>query len=274
MAQEVATKDKQAVAPASVEELEKQMMEDAGRGVSTDASDNIIPQISVLQPLSPEVLEGPGQFEGAKPGDFLLAGKSVVPGKTGIWFQPAAVRQVWLEFTPLSQGGGFVASHEFTGENVLPQGARRGEKMRVYFPDSGNECIHYRQLAGICWQAQIGLEYNISFKSTGHTIMREWNTLAMRSNRFANGSSRPFWGHVYHLTTVQKRNQAGQWYQINVGDPVLLSSPDAVTVVGDQKYAYEIGRALAMAFETQEKVAAAPVASGGKNGSAGDDIPF
>jgi len=259
-------------APAVMSELDEQMRKDAGHGVSTDARDNIIPQINVLQPLSPEVLDGPAQVDGAKPGDFLLANKTLIPGKEGIWFQPAKVVQIWLEFTPLAQGGGFVGAHEFVDENQPPPGARRKERFRMVF-DNGNECIHYRQMAGIAWIERTGMEYNISFKSTGHTIVKEWMTKAIRSNRFNDGSSRPFYGHIYKLTTSQRRNNAGQWYVIDVGDPVLLSSAAAADIVDNPTKAYRMGQLLAKAFENKEKVA--EVASRpNESKEVGDEIPF
>ena len=260
--------------PVPMSELEKQMQADAGRGVSTSIADNIIPQITILQPLSPEVLDGPEQIEGAKPGD-LLVGKNLHSGKNGIWFQPCGFHQLWLEFTPLAQGGGFISAHPYVtdsnGQEVLPDGAYRKEKMRVAFKN-GNECIHYRQLAGIVWENGTGLEYIIPFKSTGHTIAKEWNTKALRLNRFANGQSRSLWSHIYNLTTSQRRNQAGQWYVIDVGQALLLSDDDqkVVSIVGNPAAAYAMAGALATAFERNEKTAATPVS----RQTTDDEVPF
>src|SRR5215467_6348285 len=91
--------------------LERMMREDAGAGISNRAADTLIPQITVLQPQSPETLAGKG-----RPGDFL-AGDRVIPAADGVWFQPCGVRDLWIEFEPLDRGGGFVGTHPFTGYN-------------------------------------------------------------------------------------------------------------------------------------------------------------
>lgn len=233
--------------PATTQ-LDDMMREDAGRGVSRDAADNLVPQIKVMQPLSPEIENNQGN-----PGDFLLEGK-FVSGSIGIWFQPCAFIQMWLEFQPLVQGGGFVASHVFTTEDVLPAGASKVDRFKVRMKN-GNEVIHYRQLAGIVWDKSIPLEYVIAFKSTGHTIAREWNTRAGRLNRFTDGTPRALFAHVYHLTTSRRENAQGKWYVIDVGQGLLLGSPEATELIGDGRRAYQIGRSLASAFETGEKAA-------------------
>jgi hypothetical protein len=236
------------------EELERLMKETAGQGISTSADDNLVPQISVLQPLSPEVLDGPAKIEGAKAGDFLVTDRAI-DGREGIWFQPCHQGHIWLEFTPLSQGGGFVAAYEFTGEDSLPPGAQRREKNQFFMPN-GNQVIHYRQWAGILWDDGIGLEKVISFKSTGHTVAKEWMTKANQSNRFSNGESRSLPAHIYKLTTSMRRNQSGQWYIINVGDAILITSAEGQRVVQHPARAYNMGMSLLKAFAGQEKRAA------------------
>ena len=245
---------------AVVSALDELMQQHKGAGLSNRAEDNLVPQISILQPLSPEVLEGPDKIAGAKPGDFLVTGK-IISGREGFWFQPCFVDQTWLEFTPLQSGGGFVAQHPFVGVDgsgnaVPPPGAMAIGKMR-YKMANGNEVIHYRQLAGILWTAEagqsIGLEHVISFKSTGHTVMREWMTKAGQANRFANGDQRPLYGHVYKVTTEQRRNASGQWFAVKVGEPLLLGAKESEAVVGDPMRAFTMGAALSDAFAAKEK---------------------
>jgi hypothetical protein len=247
-----AVAEKKTTTPAVQLELENLMRGDAGHGVSTKAEDNLVPRVKVLQPLSPQVLDGTDKVDGARPGDFLL-GDQLLAGKSGFWFQPCSFTQVWLEFKPLDQGGGFVGAHSFTREDEPPPGTIRYDKMKHKFSASGNECIHYRQVAGIAWQNQQGLEYVVTFKSTGHTIAREWMTIAGRANRYDDGKPRPLYSHIYRLTTSQRKNQAGQWFVIDVGAPLLLLDADAAQIVGDSMRAYVMGKALASAFDTGEK---------------------
>jgi len=252
---------------AEVSDLEKLMQGDAGKGVSNRSEDNLVPQISILQPLSPEVLDGPANIAGAKAGDFLV-GKRIIAGREGFWFQPCYVDQTWLEFTPLDRGGGFVAQHEFNGVDrsgnaVPPQGAV-GYGRQKYRMANGNEVVHYRQLAGILWTAEAGqskgLEHVIAFKSTGHTVMRDWMTKAGQL-RFPNGDQHPLFGAVYKVTTEQRRNASGQWYVVKVDEPLSLLAKEAAAVVGDATKAYHMGEALNAAFESREKQAARVIAA-------------
>jgi hypothetical protein len=248
--------------------LDDRMRADAGQGISTAASDNMVPQISILQPLSPEVLDGPGQIPKAKAGDFLL-GDVLISGKDGFYFQPANMTQIWLEFNPLDQGGGFVAAYPWNGENNPPPGTSSNGRFRYEF-DNGNQCIHYRQLAGIVWRDKIGLEFVVPFKSTGHSIARQWMTDAMRANRLG-GESRPLFGHLYRLQTTPVKNNKGQWFALKVGPPILLGTAEADQIVGNSEDAYVMGKALAGAFESQERVAETPVTQPPRRD---DEIPY
>ncbi|HXU06090.1 MAG TPA: hypothetical protein VN903_34285, partial [Polyangia bacterium] len=95
---------------AELSDFDREMLGNADAGISDSALDNIIPQIKVLQPLSPEIVDG--KVEGARAGDFLIAGLPV-RGSDGVWFQPCAQAHRWFEFKPIDDGGGFVAEHPF-----------------------------------------------------------------------------------------------------------------------------------------------------------------
>lgn len=250
--------------PAQYEpdDLDRLMMEDSGMGVSTAPEDNLVPSILVLQPLSPQVLDGPNQVEGAEAGDIYLRGvDTIVPGTEGFWFQPCEKYDKWMQFVPRDEGGGFVAAYDFDpgvcDRKTLPEGAEfdPDNRNRAYFPDSGNECVHYHFVAGFLWDNNgTALEYVIPFKGTGHTIARTWNTTRLRQ-RFPNGMPMPAAANLYHLTTTAKRNKKGQWYVFEIGAAVALRSEEAASIVGgDPLRAYQMGRSLAGAISTGEKV--------------------
>jgi hypothetical protein len=232
-------------------ELEKMMREDAGAGISQRAEDNLVPRITLLQPLSPLVTQ-----QGQAAGNFVV-GEHVIDGKTGFWFQPCFHDQMWLEFHPLDEGGGFVAAHQFEGEDKPPPNAEKYAPFKFRMLDSGNELIHYRQFAGIVWNNGSGLEFVIPFKSTGHTVARDWNTRANQQNRWPDGKPRALYGHVWHVTSLKVQRKQYTWFIIKVEQPTLLDAPAAAAanpIVGDWKSAYLRGRALAAAFKNQEKI--------------------
>lgn len=266
-------------------DFEQMMREDAGMGVSTRAADNITPSVNVLQPLSPEVIDGPERVEDAAPGDFLLSDNEdspIIKGKVGFWFQPVCTTEWWFEFVQRDRGGGFVARYPIRYDDndqpIPPAGATQDPVMpfRYTFRETGNSCIHYRFIPGIMWQEGHGLEYVIPFHGTGHTVARGWNT-RMNRKRTREGIIYPAFSHVYKLTTMQRKNKMGTWFSIAVGGDTMLAS--AQPVVGeDYVRAYEMGRSLARAFKAGDRVEG--VSGGGEElaGSAprenDDEIPF
>lgn len=265
------------------DDVSRLMREDAGQGISGRPEDNIVPQLKVLQPMSPEVMDGDERIEGAKPGDFLV-GNALVSGREGLWFQPCFVDHKLFEFTPLERGGGFVAEHPVTrdelgnaaftsaGDPQLPEGFRKVSTFK-YESRDGNSLLHYRQLAGFVWPS--GVAYVISFKSTGHTTMRLWMTKAARSNPYEDGRQRSLFSHLYRLTTSRKSNSKGTWFSLEVGDAVCLDpeiSPEVTKIVSDPFRAYVMGRALNAAFSTGEKTSPTPEREVREESQ--DEIPF
>jgi hypothetical protein len=264
---EVAKLKHDAGVPSTNDEFDRMMNEDSGVGVSRKAADNLVPRIGLLQPLSPLVTSG-----AAAAGDFTL-GEDIVAGKTGFYFQPAYLDQLWLEFRPLDEGGGFVAAHPFTSESDPPAGAKQTKPFR-WRSDAGNELIHYRQMAGLAWRERIGLEFVIPFKSTGHTVAREWNTRSGRTNVLPDGRARSLFNHVWHLTSVMVKKGPYTWFSVHVGDAVLLAAANAAradVVVGDWRNAYLRGRSLNAAFASHEKVGELDTEPEARAADAGND---
>jgi hypothetical protein len=270
---EVATREGQELEQQQKPAMFDEVLEDMGRGVSTDAADNLVPLIYVLQPLSPQVLDGPAHIEGARGGDIWLKNfpeNPVVSGKEGIWFQPCSMYQKWTEWIPRDHGGGFVGSYDHN-DGKLPEGAVRDsnqkQRPRYYFPDTGNECVDTRYEAGLYWRDGTPYPYVIPFKSTGHSISRGWMT--KRSGLIIRAGKRtgvwPAYSHVYKLTTTQRTNSHGTWYLFQIGAPEFLltgwagkpvSKIALEAVGGDGDGAYAAGRALSAAFESGAKVEA------------------
>jgi len=270
--------------------FEAELQADAGKGVSTDSSDNLVPLIYVLQPLSPQVMDGAARIEGAAAGDIWLKNASdpIVKGKQGIYFMPAHMYMKWTEWVPREKGGGFVASYEYFGQKDLPAGAVRDKKEtsrpRFYFPDTGNELVETRYEAGIVWRNGEPMPYVIPFKSTGHAISRGWMTRRTSLKR-ADGSIWPAWTHLYRLTTSMKKNNYGSWYVFEVGDPIFYIPgykrpyEEGLKLIGDDfKRAYNLGKELDLAFEQgrkreseEEEVSATSAADEAKMD---DQIPF
>src|SRR5262252_8802325 len=99
----------------------ERMQADAGKGLSTKAEDNIVPIITVLQPLSPQLQRSSTKYiSSAMAGDIMMknAANPIIKGESGIIFQPCYFMKEWVEWVPRTSGGGFVARHEQCPEDV------------------------------------------------------------------------------------------------------------------------------------------------------------
>lgn len=234
-------------------ELEDLLGADAGRGTSSAAEDNLVPLLYILQPLSPQVLtDNSAYIDGAVAGDIWLKNASdpVVPGNEGVYFQPCWMYKKIVEWVPRVRGGGFVMSHD-----VMPEGAKQKtrdpqnpKKVPGFMTPDGNELVDTRYEAGFVWRNGVPMPYVIPFKSTGHAVSRGW--MNKRNSLVHNGSIMPSWSHVYQLTTLHSSNASGEWYKVQVGEPIALWSLAGKEIAGgDVAKAYELGRNLNTAFQ-------------------------
>lgn len=236
--------------------------EDAGRGVSKDQSDKLVPMIRVLQSQSPQCLrQKPEYIEGARAGDFYLKNTvtPIVLGEEGFDVIPCAFLKCWLEFDgPRDQSPNFVARHEDE------KGRPRGIPNLALDEEDGYDYIdregHRYSLSREHYVLMNGKQpFMFPFGGSGHTTSREWQTL-MDNFRLPSGRTEPSFNRKYHVTTTPKSNKSGDWYGIKI---------EHLGEVTDAEY--ELAKALNEAVETGAKVAEAPERS---DAAAGDKIPF
>lgn len=220
MAKAVATKKTHAVAPGTAgalpAHLASKMAEHAGKGVSTDQADNLIPLIYVLQPLSPQVNKrNPAYIKDAEPGDIWLRNYQdpIVKGEEGIIFQPCFFSKDWVEWVPRDDGGGFVARHD-----ELPKDAKLIEDdkgRKKYVRPNGHEVIETRYHAGYVYTDTGPVGYVIPLTSTGHTVSRDW-MFRMNNKQLPSGEKAPSWAFLYRLKTKERSNAAGTWFTYEI----------------------------------------------------------
>jgi hypothetical protein len=220
-------------------ELADQFKQYAGAGVSTDAADNMVPLIYVLQPLSPQVdRRNAGEFiEGAEPGDIWLrnSAAAIAKGEQGFEFQPCYFYKEFVEWVPRDDGGGFVGRHDF--------------KMV-----DGQELILTRYHAGYALRDNQVEPYIIPFTSTGHTVSRGWmQQMNTQPWSLVPGARAPAFAYAYRITTRQRENKQGRWFQIQIGAARELADKESL----------DRGLALLKAFESGAKRAEEPPQAGG-----------
>lgn len=256
---------KNAIVPASAMDLEaldeatrEMLMEDDALGVSYDAEDNLLQFIKVLQPLSPEILAGPAQIEGAEAGDFFCRGLNPELLKS-IWFQPCGLKKFWLEFILRERGGGFVGRYEcnLVGKPVPPEGAfaKPDNPNALHFPDTGNSCTLYRVVPGILWLDQQPNEFVLNFYGTGHSVHKQWNGKMLKKINPRTKRAYPSYSYLYELTTALKTNKKGSWYQISVSNGTPVVSAEGAEIVGDSVEALRQASILTRSFAAGEREA-------------------
>lgn len=232
-----------------------------GAGSSSDASDNIVPFIYVLQALSPAALpKNSAYIKGAEAGDLWLRASAdpIAKSDEGIEFQPVMFSKCWIEWKPNREG--FVARHATRPEGAVQVENDQGRLIwKTNKTKTANVLVETREVAGFVLGRGAPEPYVISFSGSGHTPAKDWNGQCQRF--VTDGVKWPCWARSYRLTTKYRSNDAGDWYQIQVTPENDLRGSDED---------FERGFALFKSFESGEKRAADD--GGADTGDSDDDI--
>jgi hypothetical protein len=192
---------------------ESVLLADAGLGLENVTKDDImIPRLSILQALSPQVNKRDGAYiEGAEQGSiYNNVADSVVDGATGITVVPISFRKAHLEWK--ADRGGFVADHGPSSACLTAcERGSRGE----YITSEGNEIVPTSEFFVFVINAEG--EYSpasISMSKSQSKKARQWNammqglTIPVQDRRVPAAA---FWT-AYQLTTVPQENDQGAWF--------------------------------------------------------------
>lgn len=216
-----------------------------GAGSSSDAADNIIPFIYVLHQMSPVAMpRNPAYIEGAEAGDFWLKNSAdqIVKGEEGFEFQPVFFSKCWLEWKP--DRGGFVAKHATRPEDAEEVVVNKKTGKMGWQMPNGNDVIETREVAGFVLGRGAPMPYVMTFKGSGHTIVKAWNTTCQQKVS-ADGTKWPAWSFSYHITSQYRSNDQGDWFlpKIEQGEDLRVDTD-----------AFMRGYGLFKAFSSGQKV--------------------
>lgn len=187
---------------------------DAGKGVSTNRDDKIIPMIRVLQTGSPQCLKQKAEhIKGAEAGDFFFKNMLVplVKGDKGFDFIPCAFLRCWLEFDgPRDDNPKFIRRHE--DDNGRPKGVA-GLELAEDGYDFENKDGHRFTFSREFYGLADGRPFMFPFGGSGHTTAREWQTL-MEQFQLSDGRVEPSFNRAYKITSVPKTNESGDWFGV------------------------------------------------------------
>jgi len=189
------------------------LLEDAGAGLENVTRDDImIPRLSILQALSPQVNKRDGAYiEGAEQGSIYdNVAQAVYDGAKGLTVIPVHFRKAHLEWK--ADRGGFVADHgpDSSCLTTLTRGSR-GE----YLTPDGNEVVPTSEFIVLVVNEDGSyIPASISMSKSQSKKARQWNAMMQRLTINVNGQSIPaasFWT-AYQLTTVPEENDQGSWF--------------------------------------------------------------
>lgn len=255
--------ENKAVTPASGRALPAHLAgkvkEDAGKGVSSDAADNMVPLIYILQGLSPQVEErDPAYIAGARPGDIWLrnAPVPIVKGDLGPLVQPCYFYKEVVEWTPRDDGGGYVARHDTMPADAEEVTDPKNPNRKKMVSSRGTEYVETRCHVVIVYlEDGTALPYVFPLSGSGHSASRQW--MFMMNSKKHEGQVLPSYTFLYRLPTRQRQNKDGKWFMI---EPVDAGTVEAPAYVSEAQY--EAGRSLHEAFATGAKKAEAPMENG------------
>lgn len=194
----------------SVAEIDAEFEGFDGAGLeNVERSDLLIPRLTILQQLSPQLNSKKVEFiEGGKVGDICDVGMGEL-FPDGLVFLPVYWRKDYLEWAPRSTGKGLVNIHP--DDSILAE-TTPDEKGRPFLA-SGNLVVETAQFFG--YNVTAGMRpCFIPMASTQLKKSRKWLTLASGEKlKRGDGSefTAPLFYRTYMLTTAEESNNEGEW---------------------------------------------------------------
>lgn len=196
--------------PQAQQDIEALMREHAGEGTEhLTAQDLLIPRLTILQALSPQVTQGKPEFDpNARTGQIYDVGmKEGWPD--GIMALICYSTRSWNEWAPRHTGRGIVARHE---NPLILQNCKPGENGLPTLPN-GNTIVDAMEFYLMNLSAK-GRKSFISMSSTQLKEARRINNYISEEVEDAQGNiyRPPIYYRVYRLSTVSTSNAKGTWF--------------------------------------------------------------
>lgn len=192
-------------------------MADAGMGTEGADKDSFaVPFLSILQPLSPQVVDGK---EGAKGGKFINSVTEEMNDE--VLVVPVAFQRRFLRWQPREKGGGYKGDFSpIDVETGKVEGLQRGDDGRLYIggtnpkehdqlKDTRNHFVMLVRPDGSWTQALV------SMSSTQIKKSKRWlSRIQGIQIKGPNGAhfTPPSFSHIYRCKSVKEQNDQGSWF--------------------------------------------------------------
>jgi hypothetical protein len=236
---------------------------DAGRGVSFEADDQLIPLIYVLQNNSPIVdkRNKDAYVEGAESGHFWLRNsiQPIMDGEEGIDVIPCGMQHTWIEWLPGRQG--FVTRHMAAPKDMESKVVRGedGKEKNVLCRPNGNLIQDTREF----YVLVDGQPYVLPCAGTKHSFARQWQSMFHQYRHPKTNDVMPSFLRKYKLVTFLQTKEQNKWYNIRFEDLGTVTVQE-----------YKAASALNESVQQGNRKAEAPLASHEGPVNTDDDIPF
>ncbi len=182
------------------------------------AADQLIPFLSVLQKMSPQVDENPK----AKPGLLYNTVSQEVYGKE-VLFVPAITDHCYVEWKPRDDGGGMVGKHSLHSE-IVSDAKKEHEFGKLKTPE-GNDLVETFYIYGVVVdgdpkEGNVLSVAIVAFTSTKISIYKKINTRLSTFQITNNATGRkqrpPLFAHLLRIGTQQQENVHGKFFNFDI----------------------------------------------------------
>lgn len=192
---------------------EDQFIQEAQRNEGFGKDESIIPFTRILQPLSPQVSDT------AQPGMFLnFANNRITDGKQGLIFAPVFHQWNYTEWTPRSEGGGFIADY---GESESWKEKCDLSNRNAYQPITKDGTVilkarHFYIFQLIIEDDMLIVEPSIyPFAGTGLKVARTFSAMLQNAPKIPTSKGPVVPAHfyyVYKMVAKEFKNTKGRWF--------------------------------------------------------------
>lgn len=256
-------------APGAIEKFD--YTKHAGKGLeSQTVEDQMIPFLSLLQGLSPEVQPGPENVEGAKIGDLLNSVTKEIYGAS-VEFIPCFMERKVMEWVKRKHGGGLVTMHAENSELWAKAKEAAGTSFgQIDNPDNPkNDMVPTVYLRGLIVVGEkVFHPVVISFTSTKLKAWRTWNTARdLEACQYPADQKPPLYANRVRISVAMETNPKGTFANFVLA-PFCGGVTDSLIGPGDAAFE-AAARLYAKSVDGTAKVVEETQAGGGAKADGG-----
>lgn len=220
----VATVPKRSTAVADVAAFEEM----SGVGFEdTSSQDIIIPRVSILQPLSPQLVKTKPEFiKGANAGQIVDTG--INKAFDDVTLVPCYYARVYLEWAPRESGKGLVKNHG-VDDSIMNETERDEETNRDVLPN-GNYIVETATYYCLLIDGEDVRPVFLPMASTQLKNARKWMTLLTAEKLTGSNGKRftpPMFYRAWVGSSAPQSNAKGDWHgwRFEAGDAIMDIDP-------------------------------------------------